>query len=58
MYSDEMHDIFDLQRFVDEQEPLLDQVERELAAGHKATHWMWFVFPQFAGLGKSPIPAF
>jgi len=47
-------DIHDLQRFVAAQEPVFAQVCRELAAGEKRSHWMWFVFPQVAGLGHSP----
>lgn len=47
-------DPFDLQRFVDAQRPVIDAVRRELAGGRKRTHWMWFVFPQLAGLGSSP----
>lgn len=50
-----MPDPFDLQRFVHAQEPVMETVRHELAAGHKRTHWMWFVFPQFAGLGHSPM---
>jgi len=45
----------DLQRFVVAQEPRLDDVRAELAAGRKRTHWMWFVFPQLRGLGQSPL---
>jgi uncharacterized protein (DUF1810 family) len=45
---------FDLQRFVDAQAPVYTQALRELRAGHKASHWMWFVFPQLRGLGRSP----
>jgi uncharacterized protein (DUF1810 family) len=45
----------DLQRFVDAQEPIYDQVCRELRAGQKQSHWMWFIFPQLAGLGHSPM---
>lgn len=45
---------FDLDRFVGAQEPVMAQVMRELAAGSKRTHWMWFVFPQLRGLGRSP----
>lgn len=45
----------DLGRFVAAQDPLLPQIEKELAAGRKQTHWMWFVFPQIAGLGRSPM---
>ncbi|MDN4588834.1 DUF1810 domain-containing protein [Xenophilus aerolatus] len=45
----------DLQRFVDAQAPVYEQVRAELAAGHKRTHWMWFVFPQIQGLGRSAM---
>jgi uncharacterized protein (DUF1810 family) len=48
-----MADRFDLDRFVRAQEPVIAQVRAELRAGRKATHWMWFVFPQLAGLGFS-----
>jgi uncharacterized protein (DUF1810 family) len=44
-------DPFDLQRFVDAQEPVYRQVVEELRRGRKTSHWMWFVFPQIAGLG-------
>lgn len=44
---------FDLQRFVDAQDPIYARVLEELRAGRKQTHWMWFVFPQIAGLGFS-----
>ena len=44
---------YDLQRFVDAQDPVWDAVRAELKAGRKRTHWMWFVFPQLAGLGRS-----
>ena len=46
-------DPFNLQRFVDAQDPVYEQVRAELAAGSKRTHWMWFVFPQIAGLGSN-----
>lgn len=46
-------DRFDLQRFVDAQASVYAQVRAELAAGRKASHWMWFVFPQLRGLGRS-----
>lgn len=46
-------DPFELQRFVDAQAPVYAQVLEELAAGRKASHWMWFVFPQFKALGRS-----
>ncbi|SDX75590.1 Uncharacterized protein, DUF1810 family [Modestobacter sp. DSM 44400] len=50
-----MSDPFDLQRFVDAQDAggTYDQALRELRAGAKRSHWMWFVFPQVAGLGRS-----
>jgi uncharacterized protein (DUF1810 family) len=48
-------DDFDLDRFVAAQAPLIEQVKRELRAGEKRSHWMWFVFPQLAGLGSSPM---
>ncbi|MFZ3234077.1 MAG: DUF1810 domain-containing protein [Stellaceae bacterium] len=48
-----MTDPYDLQRFVDAQDPVLEEVRAELRAGRKRGHWMWFVFPQIAGLGAS-----
>ncbi len=50
-----MDDPFDLQRFIDAQAPVYGQVLDELGRGCKASHWMWFVFPQIAGLGRSPM---
>jgi uncharacterized protein (DUF1810 family) len=50
-----MDDPFDLQRFVDAQAPVIDQVRAELGRGRKTTHWMWFIFPQIAGLGFSAM---
>jgi uncharacterized protein (DUF1810 family) len=50
-------DQFDLQRFVDAQNSIFDRVCEELRAGHKRTHWMWFIFPQLAGLGSSAMAA-
>lgn len=44
---------YDLQRFVDAQDPVYRAVCAELAAGTKTSHWMWFVFPQLKGLGRS-----
>jgi uncharacterized protein (DUF1810 family) len=52
-----MADRFDLQRFVEAQEPVYQQVCRELRAGRKDSHWIWFVFPQIAGLGHSSMSA-
>jgi uncharacterized protein (DUF1810 family) len=48
-----MDDPFDLQRFVVAQDGVYGRVKAELAAGTKSSHWMWFVFPQLAGLGRS-----
>lgn len=47
--------MFDLDRFVKAQDPVIETVLRELRAGRKQTHWMWFVFPQLRGLGRSPM---
>jgi uncharacterized protein (DUF1810 family) len=44
----------DLERFVAAQEDTYDRALRELRAGRKTSHWMWWVFPQVAGLGQSP----
>jgi uncharacterized protein (DUF1810 family) len=48
-------DPHDLERFVAAQAPVIDAVRDELRRGRKASHWMWFVFPQIAGLGASPM---
>jgi uncharacterized protein (DUF1810 family) len=45
---------FDLERFVTAQAPVYAQALAELGDGRKQSHWMWFVFPQIAGLGRSP----
>ncbi len=50
-----MTDPFNLQRFVDAQAPVYADVLDELRAGRKATHWMWFIFPQLKELGRSAI---
>jgi uncharacterized protein (DUF1810 family) len=52
-----MSDRFDLQRFVDAQDQggTYQAALAELRGGRKTSHWMWFVFPQIAGLGQSPI---
>ena len=46
---------FDLDRFVVAQEHLYDGVLAELRRGRKTGHWMWFIFPQIAGLGRSEL---
>ena len=43
-----------LERFVAAQAPVYAQVVAELEAGRKTSHWMWFIFPQLRGLGRSP----
>ena len=45
---------FDLERFISAQEPVYSTVVSELRDGRKASHWMWFIFPQIDGLGSSP----
>ncbi len=47
-------DPFDLRRFVDAQDLVYDTVVDELRNGEKRSHWIWFVFPQLRGLGRSP----
>jgi uncharacterized protein (DUF1810 family) len=47
-------DSFARERFVAAQAGVIDRVLDELRAGRKQSHWMWFVFPQLAGLGRSP----
>lgn len=50
-----MDDAYDLNRFVEAQAGSYGQALAELRAGRKRSHWMWFVFPQIAGLGSSPM---
>jgi len=47
-------DPFNLGRFIGPQEAMWPQVQAEMTAGRKQSHWIWFVFPQIAGLGSSP----
>ncbi|MES2137725.1 MAG: DUF1810 domain-containing protein [Pseudomonadota bacterium] len=54
MNSDPHH----LQRFLDAQAGVIESVLAELRAGYKRSHWMWFVFPQLAGLGRSTTAKF
>jgi uncharacterized protein (DUF1810 family) len=51
-------DSTDIERFVAAQAPVYDTVLAELAAGRKQTHWMWFIFPQLRGLGRSSTAQF
>ncbi|HEY8564014.1 MAG TPA: DUF1810 domain-containing protein [Beijerinckiaceae bacterium] len=48
-------DPFDLRRFLEAQALVHEQALAELRAGTKRSHWMWFVFPQLRGLGRSPM---
>jgi uncharacterized protein (DUF1810 family) len=50
-----MDDRYDLARFVSAQFGVYPQVVAELRAGRKRSHWMWFIFPQLAGLGHSAM---
>ncbi len=51
-------DPFNLQRFVDAQDGVYESALAELRSGAKQSHWMWFIFPQLAELGRSPIAKF
>ena len=53
--SDGKDDPHDLSRFIEAQEVNYDDALSELRAGRKQTHWMWYVFPQLAGLGNSAM---
>ena len=48
-----MNDPYDLQRFVEAQEPVYEAVRAELQNGRKTSHWMWYIFPQAKTLGTS-----
>ena len=50
-----MADPFNLERFVEAQAHAYQRARRELEAGRKESHWMWFIFPQIAGLGQSAM---
>ena len=51
-------DPYDLERFVEAQGRIWEQVRSELRAGSKRGHWMWFIFPQIRGLGMSETSRF
>ena len=51
-------DPYNLQRFVAAQADVFETALAELRAGSKQSHWMWFIFPQLAGLGRSPTAEF
>jgi uncharacterized protein (DUF1810 family) len=53
MPNTDVKDPYNLQRFVDAQDPVYKEVCSELREGYKSGHWMWFVFPQIKGLGHS-----
>ena len=48
-------DPFELKRFLDAQERCIKEVQKELHEGRKRSHWMWFIFPQLRGLGRSAL---
>lgn len=50
-----MTDPYDLARFIEAQHGVYARALAEVRAGRKESHWMWFVFPQLAGLGSSPM---
>ena len=50
-----MGDTYDLQRFLDAQAGVYERALREVRAGRKQSHWMWFIFPQIQGLGSSEM---
>jgi uncharacterized protein (DUF1810 family) len=49
------NDPYDLERFIQAQDPVYGEVCAELRGGRKASHWMWFIFPQLRGLGHSQM---
>jgi uncharacterized protein (DUF1810 family) len=51
-------DPFNLERFVTAQQPVFEAVAAELRASRKRSHWMWFIFPQLAALGRSSTAIF
>jgi uncharacterized protein (DUF1810 family) len=53
-----MNTKYNLNRFIEAQDKIYEQVLNELSNGKKQTHWMWFIFPQIIGLGRSPIAKF
>ena len=48
-----MSDIYNLQRFLDAQDSIYEEVLNELKQGRKTSHWMWYIFPQIKGLGRT-----
>jgi uncharacterized protein (DUF1810 family) len=54
MTETDASDPYDLRRFIEAQAPVFETACAELAKGSKESHWMWFIFPQIEGLGRSP----
>jgi uncharacterized protein (DUF1810 family) len=52
------HDPYNLERFLEAQDPVFEDVCSELRAGSKRSHWMWFIFPQMKGLGHSSMATY
>jgi len=52
---EKMNDPYNLQRFIEAQNGIFEQVCAQLQAGRKTGHWMWFIFPQIQGLGQSDL---
>ena len=50
--------LYNLKRFINAQDDVYGNVIKELKSGHKETHWMWFIFPQLKGLGRSETANF
>ncbi|MRD46031.1 DUF1810 family protein [Caenimonas koreensis DSM 17982] len=50
--------LYDLQRFIQAQDPVYERVCAELRAGNKQTHWVWYIFPQLKKLGRSSTAHF
>ena len=55
VFGERVGDPYDLERFVEAQNPVYGQVCWELQQGLKTTHWMWFIFPQIEGLSSSTM---
>ena len=55
---EDSEDPFQLQRFIEAQQETYETALKELRAGDKQSHWMWFIFPQLAALGRSPTAQF
>jgi uncharacterized protein (DUF1810 family) len=54
-YGENGPDPYDLERFVQAQEHRYAQAMSEIRSGRKRSHWMWYIFPQFVGLGSSAM---